>query len=153
MKTFIVFFESAWPKEKSGKYHTAFLDIFLVPVLWRICEVYKRGKNGYKHGQLRKICDVKIFRRRFHEYTNFTLRQAHSNKVWVIKSVWKRMTVGNRIFYQVKTIFCNKVLAYKWIHEFHVTSSPQQQSVGNKISLKTDDGWESDLLPSKDNIL
>ena len=36
---------------------------------------------------------------------------------------------------------------------FHMTSSPYQHGVGNKIKLKTDDGWESDFLPGTDNSL
>ena len=31
-------------------------------------------------------------------YTNFTWRQAHSNKFWVTKSIWKQMIFVNRIF-------------------------------------------------------
>ena len=31
-------------------------------------------------------------------YMNFMWCQAHSNKVWVIKSIWKRIIVENRIF-------------------------------------------------------
>ena len=39
------------------------------------------------------------------------------------------------------------------IHEVHVTSGPRQQGVGNKISLKTNEGWESNFLPGTDNTL
>ena len=31
-------------------------------------------------------------------YMNFTGRQAHSNKVWVMESISKRMTVRNQLF-------------------------------------------------------
>ena len=36
------------------------------------------------------------------------------------------------------------------IHEFHVTSSPYQQRVGDKINLKTETSWESNYLPGTD---
>ena len=37
------------------------------------------------------------------------------------------------------------------IRKFHMTSSPCQQGVGNKINLKKVDGCESNLLPGTDN--
>ena len=36
-------------------------------------------------------------------------------------------------------------------HEFRMTSSPQQQGVGDKIDLKTDDGQESIFSPGTDS--
>ena len=48
--------------------------------------------------------------------------------------------------------YCNFCLPYH-IHEFHITSSPYKQGVGNKISLKIGDGWEPNVLPRTDNNL
>ena len=39
------------------------------------------------------------------------------------------------------------------IHEFHVTSSPYQQGVDNKINSKIDDGMESNFLLGTDITL
>ena len=39
------------------------------------------------------------------------------------------------------------------IHKFHVTSSSQQQGVGDKINLKMVDGPESNFLPCTNNTL
>ena len=39
------------------------------------------------------------------------------------------------------------------IRECHVTSSPWQQDVGDKINSKTDHGWESNFLPGTENTL
>ena len=39
------------------------------------------------------------------------------------------------------------------IHEIHAKSSQWQQATGNKINLKTDDGWEANFLPGTDNTL
>ena len=52
---------------------------------------------------------------------------------------------------QFVCLFCwlNKIL----LHEFHVTSSPYQQDVGNEINLKTDNGREPKFLPDTDNAV